>query len=120
MKYFKISAYDLKIKNQSKIISALGLAYILGHILKKKKKKLLFALLVIPISGSFINFDAYFKALIHFHTLQLGKALFSQQLVQLFLWLCCWGFFYYSFYSSMLVRILKMLEIITINKDKNK
>ena len=118
MNDFKISAHDLKIKNQSKIISALGLAYVLGHILKKKK--LLFALLVIPISGSFINFDAYFKALIHFHTLQLGKALFSQQLVQLFLWLCCWGFFYYSFYSSMLVRIFKMLELITINKDKNK
>ena len=38
----------------------------------------------IHILGSFVVFDAYFKALIHFDKRQLGKCLFSQQLLYCF------------------------------------
>ena len=60
-----------------------------------------------------VDFDTYFKALISFHKLHLGKVLFSQQLVNCFnvFFSAFLGFvsFFSLFYWLMLISIFKML-----------
>ena len=59
-------------------------------------EQLLCALILVP--SSFVDFDAYFKALIHFLKKHFGKVLFSHELVQcFFLRLCLVLLVFYPF-----------------------
>lgn len=77
MQALKVDGSNFKIRNQYKIINVIHFAYVQWYF--KTLKQLLDA--SICVSDSFTNFDAYFKALVNFLKLQLGKVLFSQHLI---------------------------------------
>ena len=105
----KVDALDLKIRSECKINSFMTeVPTICFYLIRTSVINELIAFFALPmfwailkilkqllrvficVSGGFINVDAYskqvpcFKALIHFHKLQLGKVLFTQQLVSYF------------------------------------
>lgn len=68
-KDLKVGAHDLKIKIPCKITSVVH--FLCFGLLSKPSKKLLRAF--ISVSGSFIDFDAYLKSLIHLLELQIRR-----------------------------------------------
>ena len=95
-----VGACDLKIIISSMLIALFTLS-MLRAIFKTFKQQLH---AFTRVSSSFIDFEAYLKALIHFLKVPLGKVLFKVLLI------------FYAFHRLLLTSTFKLLSRSTISK----